>query len=518
MWLFVRKEEKLDHLSTQRFGAKYARKVQGTRKTKSQLMLGRGSFGKVVLVEEKTSKATRALKIIEKKTTTAFHRGALQTEIHILRECGDHEHILRLFDVYDEKSQVLLVLELATGGDLMHRVSQRPEDVCAATAMTQICQALRYLHTKKVVHRDIKPENILLRDEYSFVLKLADFGCSKILTSSKGTWDDDLPEDALMTSYVGTKAYAAPEILRREPYGPSCDVYSTGVVLALLLIGRHPLSDVAVDTNLALASSDVHHIIDFEGSEWSKVSKDARLLVQAMAQTDPTKRPSPETVLATPWVLLASSENDQTKDSDSNDVIDPEAVASLRQVHLDDLQALVLRFLVVSDDDDDTNSGAMAKLLAKADDLFEKLDADKTGFIRRNELVENDLLRHNDNDVPLFSKDQLHDAFDRVDLDGSGLVDRTELRAALLSQSSSLLASFVERAFKRMDVSKTGLVNAKDVLKVAKSLGSSSRLTLADVQAWINAHDETHNGQLDKSEFATMMNALSFSSSSSSAP
>ena len=60
-----------------------------------------------------------------------------------------------------------------------------------------------------------------------------------------------------MDSFVGTKVYAAPEILRHRPYDASVDEYSTGVLVALLLTGKHPLSDIEVDTNLALASCDV---------------------------------------------------------------------------------------------------------------------------------------------------------------------------------------------------------------------------------------------------------------------
>ena len=79
-----------------------------------------------------------------------------------------------------------------------------------------------------------------------------------------------------MDSFVGTKVYAAPEILRHKPYDATADEYSTGVLVALLLTGKHPLSDIEVDTNLALASSDVPFLIDFSDKEWSRVNKAAR--------------------------------------------------------------------------------------------------------------------------------------------------------------------------------------------------------------------------------------------------
>ena len=83
-------------------------------------------------------------------------------------------------------------------------------------------------------------------------------GCSKILEKGVTTTvQSKRGYEQLMDSFVGTKVYAAPEILRHKPYDATVDEYSTGVLVALLLTGKHPLSDIEVDTNLALASCDV---------------------------------------------------------------------------------------------------------------------------------------------------------------------------------------------------------------------------------------------------------------------
>ena len=121
-------------------------------------------------------------------------------------------------------------------------------------------------------------------------------GCSKILEKGQATSiQSKKGYEQLMSSFVGTKVYAAPEILRHKPYDSSVDEYSTGVLararrpgvlwflcrvcsaqVALLLTGKHPLSDIEVDTNLALASCDVPFLIDFSDKEWSRVNKRAR--------------------------------------------------------------------------------------------------------------------------------------------------------------------------------------------------------------------------------------------------
>lgn len=205
---------------------------------------------------------------------------SLQTEITILQRCGSHENVLQLFDAFDTPRRVLLVMELATGGDLLGWATDvhRPfSERHAASATVQILGAIAFLHAQGIVHRDIKPDNVLVRDRGSFVIKVADFGCSKILPIAKrggapnGDSDlgkpiinDDASEhEALMETFVGTKVYAAPEILRHEPYDATVDEYSTGILLALLLTGTHPLSDVEMDTNLALASSNAQRGTSF---------------------------------------------------------------------------------------------------------------------------------------------------------------------------------------------------------------------------------------------------------------
>lgn len=481
-------------LSAESFSAKYKRRVSGDLKSSSELVLGKGSFGKVVLVEDKRTRETRALKMIKKKprgggATKLLE--SLETEIRVLRTCGAHPHVLSLHDVFDSRTKVLLVLELATGGDLLQRVTARPEDLSerlAASATKQISLALQFLHSQSVVHRDVKPENCLLRDDHSFVIKVADFGCSKFLRK-KHKLDPVCSDDLLMTSYVGTRAYAAPEILRREPYDASCDIYSLGVLLALLLTGRHPLSDVQLDTNLGLASLDLPYLVQFDRPEWRGVSNQARSLVEALAHTDPKHRPTPAAVLEIPWVDHGDSTADPAP-------LAPRVVEGLRATRCDDLQALALRLLV----EPSTHPSSLAHAIDEADALFDKLDADRTGLIRRDELKRAAGGGVDDN--------ALDAAFDAADLDGSGVVERAELRASLLAAQSSLLDSLAELAFWKMDVSKSGAVTPDDVYRVATQLHPNARIALADVKAWIHAHDGKGNGQLDKSEFATMLASI----------
>jgi calcium/calmodulin-dependent protein kinase I len=127
------------------------------------LKLGQGAFSVVRDGMHKQSGQSFAIKIVTKSKLTPEDEAALKDEISILKELR-HNHIIRLYDVFNEPQHYYLVTERMVGGELFDRIVQKSyynekeaRDVCKI-----LFEALGYCHSRKVAHRDLKPENLLL--------------------------------------------------------------------------------------------------------------------------------------------------------------------------------------------------------------------------------------------------------------------------------------------------------------------------------------------------------------------
>uniref|UniRef100_A0AAR2LRZ3 Calcium/calmodulin-dependent protein kinase type IV n=1 Tax=Pygocentrus nattereri TaxID=42514 RepID=A0AAR2LRZ3_PYGNA len=247
-----------------------------------------GATSVVFRCEEKQTEKPYAAKVLKK----TIDKKIVRTEIGVLLRLS-HPNIIRLKEIFETETEISLILELVTGGELFDRIVERGyySERDAAHVIKQILEAVAYLHENGVVHRDLKPENLLYADlSIDAPLKIADFGLSKIID-----------EQVTMKTVCGTPGYCAPEILRGNAYGPEVDMWSVGVILYILLCGFEPFFDPRGDQYMY--SRILNCDYEFVSPWWDEVSLNAKDLVSKLIVLDPHKRLSVQQALEHPWVL-----------------------------------------------------------------------------------------------------------------------------------------------------------------------------------------------------------------------
>merc|ERR1719198_2157866 len=175
-----------------------------------------------------------------------------------------HPNIIQLYEIFDEKEKMNLVMELVTGGELFDRIVAKSHytEREAANTIATICAALKHLHKQKIVHRDLKPENLLYSDPTDeAIIKVADFGLARMVSAGD-----------IMKTACGTPGYVAPEILQNKGYdSPAVDMWSTGVILYILLCGFPPFYEEELP---ALFDQILKARYDFPSPWWDSISDD----------------------------------------------------------------------------------------------------------------------------------------------------------------------------------------------------------------------------------------------------
>jgi len=270
-------------------------------------VLGEGNYAQVKIAIEKSTKLKWACKIIDKNKLEEGDEEMLELEVEVL-QILKHPNVVRLKDKYDTRKKLYLILELVTGGELLEKLmsdgAYSEQDACDLFA--KVMGAVKYLHDNGIAHRDLKPENLLLSDKTDKnSIKIADFGFAKIISKLEARTDGK----KLMETSCGTPEYVAPEVLQNIGYGTSCDIWSMGVILYIMLCGFPPFYD---ENMTKLFKQVMHKMHDFPSPEWDPVSADAKDLINRMLEKDPVTRITAAQILEHKWVADHNSAEELT--------------------------------------------------------------------------------------------------------------------------------------------------------------------------------------------------------------
>ena len=317
--------------------------------------LGSGVSGPVRLCIHRETGKEYALKIL-------LDRPKARKEVSLHWRCSSSRYVVRAIDVFANevvlpgdsvvKKRILLVMELMEGGELFEYITKRRNftEREASQILNQVVQVVRDCHHLNIAHRDIKPENLLLEkcdvrageNPTSVKVKLADFGFAKI-------------DNGDLTTPQFTPYYVAPQVLeaqkrqkeirsgQRSPGSPyyydrSCDMWSLGVILYIMLCGYPPFYSEIPSQSLSqrMKSRIMSGSFEFPDKEWNNISDNAKDLVRKLLCVDATKRITIDEALRHPWL---SSGSVPTADLPSPGImLDKEALDQAKAFHSEFLQ------------------------------------------------------------------------------------------------------------------------------------------------------------------------------------
>ncbi|XP_046514044.1 myosin light chain kinase, smooth muscle isoform X3 [Equus quagga] len=260
--------------------------------------LGSGKFGQVFrLVEKKTGKIW-AGKFF--KAYSAKEKETIRQEIGIMN-CLHHPKLVQCVDAFEEKANIVMVLEIVSGGELFERIIDEDFELTERECiqyMRQISEGVQYIHKQGIVHLDLKPENIMCVNKTGTRIKLIDFGLARKLENAGS-----------LKVLFGTPEFVAPEVINYEPISYATDMWSIGVICYILVSGLSPFMGDNDNETLANVTSATW---DFDDEAFDEISDDAKDFISNLLKKDMKNRLDCTQCLQHPW-LMKDTKNMEAK-------------------------------------------------------------------------------------------------------------------------------------------------------------------------------------------------------------
>ncbi|XP_075928887.1 serine/threonine-protein kinase Nek8-like isoform X4 [Petromyzon marinus] len=253
-------------------------------------VVGRGAFGIVHLCLRRDESKQVILKQIPVEQMSRDERQAAQNECQVLKLLS-HPNVIKYFENFLADKALMIAMEYAPGGTLAEYIQKRGGSLLDEDTIlhffVQIALALHHVHSNHILHRDLKTHNILL-DKRQTVVKIGDFGISKILSSKSKAY-----------TVVGTPCYISPELCEGKPYNQKSDIWALGCILyELASLKRAFEAENLPALVLKIMSGNFAPVSD-------RYSGELRQLVVSLLNLDPSKRPQLSEVLSHPVCMSA---------------------------------------------------------------------------------------------------------------------------------------------------------------------------------------------------------------------
>ena len=447
--------------------------------------LGEGGYGQVYLVRHTKMKLQRAMKIIPVNSQNEEEK--TDEEIELLKNL-DHPNIVKLFEYFSDNEKYYLITEYCKGGDLFELIKKKKvfSEESAAYIMYQIFRALIYCHyTHNLIHRDIKPENIVVYRQNNaredlYDVKLIDFVISKIFNKSEKTNDNKVR---------GSLNYIAPEVLDRV-YDEKCDIWSCGVILYILVIGKYPFN--GKDKNDIL-NKIKHGSYSFPSEFTKEASPEIRNLIHQCLKVNPSERISAKEALNHPFFNLYETKEFfiHVTESFLNKTINNIKKYEIKNT----LQELTFIYIVHNYPDQEE-----INLINR---VFSKFNVSNDGKMTKEELKKG-ILKYlfKGKKSKAAAEKEANAIFNKLDENNNGYIECEEFVRAGIDKKLLKNRKVLEFTFNFLDKNRNGEISVEELKETFGVGNGEEEKALVDL---LKSIDTDLNGQISFEEYYNMM-------------
>ena len=434
--------------------------------------LGKGSFGAVYKVIQISSGTIKAMKVIKKESINyQDDERVFLKEIEILKKI-EHPSIIKIYEYYTDDVNFYIITEYIGGGELYDAIvkCKKFNEQKAAFIIKQILSALNYLHSYDIVHRDIKPENMLVEknqkknnnknnknteirilngekiidinnkkeenkndDDEFLKIKIIDFGTSNYIKDNKN-----------LTLKVGSPYYIAPEVLKKN-YNKKCDIWSAGIILYVMLLGKLPFHGKNTEELLNNISKGVYKK---SGTEWDSISSNAKDLIINMLEYNPEKRFTAQKCLDHPFIL-------NLKTNKTNNISMAKVLKNISEINArEKLQQATIAYIV--------HNLNQTKEINDLQKVFQEMDVNNDGMLTYSE-IKNAYEKYFGKTI---SEMQINKIIEGMDSNSDGIISYEEFLRVSLNQNHFVDEKNLKLAFDLFDLNKDGKLSKEELIRV----------------------------------------------------
>ena len=448
-------------------------------------IIGEGAYGEVWKVRHKVLGKEFAMKIIEKSPYCNIEE--IQNEIEILKQL-DHPNILKILDFHMSSNKFYIITDFCKEGELFNEIKkkERFSELETAFVIQQLLRAIRYCHKMRVIHRDIKPENIMIinRETNGFLhIKLIDFGTAKIFSGGNNK----------QKGIVGTSYYIAPEVIKNN-YDESCDLWSIGVIMYIMLIGNPPFfgdDDDSILLNVAIGKFDT------TSEDFQNLSNNAKDLIKQLLKFNPSERITARNALKHPWFNTTEYKAEYYKINTINQNDVREMLNNLENYKSDNIiKCAVLAYLIHQNNN--------IPQCLEAIKLFNEIDLNQDGKLETNELEYAYIKYYGMNKDAARQKTNL--IFHNIDTDNNGYIEIEEFIRACINPSIFTSNNYLKFAFDYFDTNRSESISINEIeAKFYQNSKNKNGETKILIKNLFDQIDINHDGEISFEEFSNMI-------------